>query len=295
MKTRTALTFGVIILALLIVLGLTGAVALWRWVPAGRVAIVYNANAGVKRDRVLPPGRHVLGPLDQLISAPTQVIPAFYTQDPDYGDSRAPEGIQVTTRQGSTVIFDVLLLYRVRKEDIWKVFDNFARQPIEVIQSTRVRRDVKNVANTVGKEFYLEELVGAKRREANELLTRNLKDQLAPLGFTVISAEFVTAYPNDDQARQLLAIATADINREIAATNAQAAEKQKTIAITLAQAKKSAAELVAVSTTPTSLALQKLDIEKERLQRWNGSNVKIDTNGLNSLYVSPEVLRGGAK
>lgn len=268
---------------------------LWKWVPAGEVAIIYNANAGVQRDRVLSPGRHILSPLDQLITAPTKIMPAYYSQDPDYGEQKQADGIQITTRQGSTVTFDVLVLYQVKKENVWKVFDNFARQPIEVIQSTRIRREVKNVANTVGKGFFLEELIGAKRPEANAQLTKELASAMAPLGFSVQGAFFVTAYPNPAQASQLLAIATADINKEIASTEAGAAEKEKTIAITLAKARKEAADLVAVSTTQTSVQLQRLDIEKARLEKWNGSNLKIDTTGLNSVFVDPKLLQGGSK
>lgn len=280
----------------LIYLGLLiTATGLWKWIPAGSVAIVYNANSGVKRDRVLGPGRYLLSPLDQLITAPTKLIPALYSQDPDMGERMAPDGIQVTTKQGSTVTFDVLVLYRVNKADVWKVFDNFARQPIEVIQSTRIRREVKNVANIVGKDYFLEELIGAKREAANKELAVRLTEALEPLGFAVDNAYFVTAYPNEAQSQQLMMIATADINREIAATNAQAAEKQKTIAITLAKARKDASALVAVSTTPTSMELQRLEIEKQRLERWDGSNIRIDTTGLTSIVVDPRAVQGGGR
>lgn len=293
MKTRRFLWGSVIALGTLLFGYLFAVGVLWKWVPAGQVAIVYNANSGIRRDRILTPGRYLLSPLDQLIPAPTKMMPALYSQDPDLGEKEGPDGIQITTRQGSTVTFDVLVLYRVEPGQIWRVFDNFARQPIEVIQSTRIRREVKNVSNSVGKDFFLEELIGAKRAEANQRLTEKLEESLRPLGFQVAQAFFVTAYPNEAQRAQLLAIATADINREIAATNAKAAEKQKTIAITLAQARKDAAALVAQTTTTTSVELQRLEIEKQRLEKWDGSKIRINTQGLTSVVVDPRLLRGG--
>jgi hypothetical protein len=264
--------------------------AFWKWVPSGQVAIVYRANQGIDRSGVLKPGLHVRGPLDELIMAPTNVVAANYTNDADFAtDVRAADSIEVTTRQG-LIQFDVLVLYRVLDEDVWKVFDNFARKPIEEIQAGRVRREIKNVANDVASQFYLEELIGDKRDDANRQFTSDLRGALKPLGFTVERAYFVTAYPSEQLGSQFLNIEVADILRQIAALDAQAAERQKTIALITANAQNRASALIAAQTTQKSLELQELEVELTEAKKWDGSKIKVDTTGLTSVLIDPKAL-----
>jgi regulator of protease activity HflC (stomatin/prohibitin superfamily) len=264
-----------------------------KWVPTGQVAIVYNVNRGVDRSGVLKPGRHARGLFDKLIMAPTNIVAANYTSDPDFStDIKASDSVEVTTKQG-LINFDVLVLYRVQEDGIWKVFQNFAQQPIETIQATRIRREIKNAANSISGRFYLEELIGSKRDEANELFTNQLRANLEPLGFTVEHAFFVTAYPSERLAKQFLTIETADIARQVAALQADAALKQKTIALIKAEAEQKAAKIIAASTTEKSTAIQQLEIELIEAEKWDGSHIKVDTSGLNSVFVDPKYLQSG--
>lgn len=267
----------------------------WEWVPTGKVAIVYNRSSGVQRGKVLTPGRHTLAPLDSLIEMPTNIVTANYTADRDFeGNIKAGESIDITTTQ-STIPFDVLVLYRVKNEDVWKVFDNFARQTTDQIQATRIRREIKNVANVVSGKFNLEELTGRRRDEANVIFKQELTAALAPLGFTVEEAFFVTAYPNDQLSRQFVNLEIADLQRQIASFHAESAKREKEIAIIKAEAEQRAAQIVANSMTPKAKAIQDLDNQIAYWKRWDGSNVVVDTTNLTSVYVSPSVLGQGGK
>ncbi len=213
------------------------------------------------------------------------------SEDPTLGERRVADGIEITTKQG-TVVFDVFVLYRVEKEQIWKVFENFARQPIEQIQATRIRREVKTLANQVAGHFFLDELIGPKRSEANALLTDKLQEALHPLGFKVEDAAFVTAHPSKELSTQFVNIETAEIYRQIAVIKAQVAEKQKTIALTKSQAEARAAELIAEAATEKSNALLQLEIDRIEAERWDGSKVKVDTTGLTSVLLGTNALPG---
>lgn len=296
MKKKTdKLVWGIVMFSLLVGIGYTiFSTTFWKWVPTGEVAVVYNANRGIDRDRVLEPGRHVRGFLDELITAPTNIVAANYTSDPDFAEDRVSDSVEVTTKQG-VINFDVLVMYRVEKEDIWKVFDNFARQDINTIQATRIRREIKNAANQVSGRFNLEDLIGSQRADANMQFTRELREALKPLGFSVEQAYFVTAYPNDRIRDQFLNIETADIYRQIAALKAQAAERQKNITIITAKAQKESADLVALTTTEKSIELQKLEIELEEAKKWDGSRVRVDTTGLNSVLIGDQAMAGAKR
>lgn len=292
MKTNKVL--GIIAMAMVagLLLFMVFASSLWKWVPAGNVAIVYNANTGIDRNRVLKPGRYTLSPLDRLIVSPTHVVAAFYTEDPALGERQVADGIEITTKQG-TVVFDVYVLYRVQQDMVWNVFDNFATKPIEEIQSTRIRREVKTLANQVAGQFFLDELIGPRRAEANKMLAEKLEQALHPLGFKVEDAAFVTAHPGPNLAKQFVSIETAEIYRQISAIKAQVAEKHKQIALTKSQAEAKAAELIAAAATEKSNTLLQLEIDKIEAERWDGSKIKVDTSGLTSVMFDPSFAKGG--
>jgi regulator of protease activity HflC (stomatin/prohibitin superfamily) len=221
---------------------------------------------------------------------PTNIVAANYTADRDFsGEIKAGESIDITTSQAA-IPFDVLVLYRVKSEDVWKVFNNFARQTTEQIQSTRIRREIKNVANVVSGRFNLEELTGKRRDEANVIFKEELTKALAPLGFTVEEAFFVTAYPNDQLRTQWVSLEIADLQRQIASYNAESAKREKEIAIIKAEAEQKAAQIIANSMTPKAKAIQDLDNQIAYWKRWDGSNIVADTTNLTSFYMTPNTL-----
>ncbi len=255
---------------LLIWLGWIGFVN-WRseWIPAGHVGIIYNANSGLEKE-IIPPKRVYIGWRKRLLTYPTQVQPAIYTQDPNEGEAKSADGIQVTTSDTANTTFDIIVYYRVKKEDVMKAYTSFGAIPITDVQTLHIRRAAKEAANNIGTQYDIFQLMGEKRTEANAKLLVEMKRLLAEKGITVEVAMFGQTYPSADIQTKINARVNSLTGLEIARLNGKRAEIERQIAVVKAEAENKARGLSAAQTKTSSLQMLKLQNYEEALKKWDG-------------------------
>jgi hypothetical protein len=275
-----------------VVLGVCGTGFVWSrtsWIPAGHVGVIYDASRGLLKD-VYKPQAMFIGWRQRLYVYPTRLQNAVYTKDPNAGEVRAADPILITTNDNANTEFDVAVIYRVNPEDVIQVFNEFGARPIEEIQSTYIRRAVKEAANGTGTQYDLFSLMGPKRFEASKKITEELKRRLKPAGITVEQAMLTTCYPTQEFQSKITSRVNSYVELEISRLKREIAEIERQIAIVKGEANQQATALSAAQAKDRSIELLKLDAAEKALEKWDGSLPLISPKQGQSVFISPETL-----
>lgn len=241
-----------------------------EWIDAGHVGIVYNANGGLDRTHIRRPERVFIGWGQRLYQYPTMLQNAIYTQDPKEGEDKAADGVQVTTKDNQNTVFDISVIFRVRKDDVFKAFDSFGPIPIDDVQRLHIRRALKEAANNIGTQYDVFDLMGAKRLEASEKLTVEMQRLLGYKGITVERAMFCACEPTSDLQNKINARVNAYTDLQISQIRSQIAEIDRQTAVVLAEAQHQARQISAAKTQGSSLEMLQLQADEAAIDRWNG-------------------------
>lgn len=237
------------------------------WIPAGYVGVVYNARTGLQ-NKVYNPQAVYLGFFDQIYTYPTRLQAAIYTEDPNWGEERVADGIQITTNDSAITTFDVAVLYRVDPKDVFTVFQKFGPIPIDDIQSMHIRRAIREGASAIGNQYDVFQLLGPKREEASQRLTAELQSRLGPKGITIIQAMLMTAYPSSDIAGKITGRVNSYTQLEISKLESQIAEVSRQSSVVRGQAEAQARTLTASQTQDKSIDMLKLELEGQAIDKW---------------------------
>ena len=260
-----------------------------EWIPAGHVGVIYDANSGLQ-NTIIPPKAVYVGWRQRLLTYPTQIQPAIYTQDADEGEVRSADGIQVTTNDTANTTFDVLVYYRVKRDDVLKAYSSFGAIPVSDVQTLHIRRAVKEAANNISVQYNVFELMGEKRTEANRKMLTELQRLLSSKGISVEVAKFGQCYPSQDIQAKINARVNAYTELEIARLNGQRAEIERQIAVVKAEAENKARSLSASQTQGTSLEMLRLQNYKAALQKWDGHLPDITSQPGQTLVIGGSAL-----
>jgi SPFH domain/Band 7 family protein len=266
-----------------------------QWIPAGYVGIKFNARSGADRSRLYEPQAYFTGPFEQFYLYPTRIQNAVYTQDPTAGESKSADGILITTNDTANTTFDVSVIYRIDKKDVFLAFDTFGPIPIETIQSQHIRRAVREESSVVGNQYDVYSLMGPKRVEASEMLSERLRAKLAPKGITIIQAMILNAYPSQDLVTKIHNNVNSVTGVQIATLNQQIATMQNQINVVNAQATQEAQKITGAGTGAKSLDIIDLELAEEAAKRWNGEFSKIEGGGSKSIIVNGSNILGQSK
>jgi regulator of protease activity HflC (stomatin/prohibitin superfamily) len=252
-----------------------------QWIPAGYVGVVYSAQSGLRKS-VYRPQALFVGPFEQLYVFPTKLQAAIYTQDKNWGEVHAADGIEITTSDSAITIFDVTILYQVRPEDVFTVFEKFGPIPIEEIQVLHLRRAVREAASAVGNRYDVFELLGTKREEASKLMTKEVHNRIGSKGITVLHAMLGSAHPSQSIADKITQRVNAYTQLEISKLESQIALVNRKSSVILAEAEASSRNITGLQTVDKSLEMLSLELESLAIDRWGKAGGKLP-----SVIVQP--------
>jgi len=262
-----------------------------EWIEPGEVGIIYNSVGGMDRTRILGPGRYYIGIRQRLYRYPTRLKAAVYTQDPNEGENKSADGIQVTTKDTANTTFDVTVFYRVDKNDVFTAFDTFGPISIEEVQRNHLRRALKDVVNQIGVQYEIFPLIGAKREEANLKLTSALKQRMRDKGITISKAFFGRPYPGESIVTKINARVNSLTELAISDLRRQTAGKLKEIAVVRARSLTQAQRLKSAATTARSEEMLELDAEEEAVDAWDGRPSPYQAKPGTNIVITGEALR----
>lgn len=260
----------------LIALGAVILVALvtyvWRvsqteWIPAGHVGVLYHASSGLENKVYGPQGKY-LNWFQTMYVYPTCVQNAVYTNNAVEGEGRAGDAIQITTSDNANTAFNVSVMYRVKREDVFLAFKTFGTIPIETVQSQHIRRAMKEALSAVGTQYDVFQLMGPKRKEASERMTAALAEKMGPKGITIERVLLLEPTPDSSVAVKITNQVNAYTMLAISSTRLQLAEYERQISNIQAEAENKAKSLTAMQIAGKSAQLMDLDNVEAALDKW---------------------------
>ena len=272
---------GAILLALVMVIGLIGAVACLECVPAGYVGVVYNMNGGVDGE-VLTQGLHLVPPTKKVTTYSIGIEQSYLTAE-DKGDSKDDESFSIPTSDGKTVRVNLEFSYRFDEARVAQTFVTFKGKSGETIKDTFIKPKVIAWTQEVSANYPVTDIFGDKRTEINAELDTYLREKFDQYGIIIDTVNFTDISVDAETAAAIQKKVTAQQELELANIEAQTAkvraEKDREVALIQAQKEKEAAEIqaqtdiieaeaaanqqIAASLTPNL-------IEKIKYEQWNG-------------------------
>lgn len=267
-----------------------------EWIPAGYVGVLYNASGGLS-DKIYKAQRMWVGPFQTLYLYPTKLQAAIYTQDPNLGEVASADGIQITSSDTASTIFNVAIFYRVQEGDVFKAFKAFGTLPIEEIQRQHIRRAMRDAANSVGTQYEVFELMGAKRQEVSQKFQIELQRVLGPKGITVEHCLLLGATPQGDLDSKITSRVNSYTQLTISRLQSQIAEITRQTAIIRADAESKARNLQATTTKAKSLELLELELQEQAIDAWNGKLAPITSSPGQTIVIGQDSIAalGGKK
>ncbi len=260
------------------------------WVPAGHVGVIYDANKGLL-PQIYNPSAIYIGWRQQLYTYPTRLNAAIYTEDETAGESKTADGILITTNDNASTSFDVVVIYRIKKENVMNVFNSFGAVPIEEIQRNFIRRAVKEAANNIGTQFDLFSLMGARRAEASTKLTTLLRETLITKGISVETAMLGGCYPSQDIQQKIASRVNSYVELEISRLKRQIAEIDRQVAIVKGEANSTAAVMTASEAKDRSIELLKLETAEAAIEKWDGALPPVSPKAGQTIVLTQDLLR----
>lgn len=270
-----------------------------HWIPPGYVGVIYNARTGLEK-KIYEPQAVFVGFFQDLYTYPTRIQNAVYTQENDEGEQKTADGIQITTSDSANTVYNLSVLYRVRKEDVFTAFKTFGPISIEDIQAQHIRRAVKEVCSVVGTQYDVFSMLGSQRTAASRQMTVELQRRLGPKGITVEHVLILQAYPEGPTANKITSQVNSNTLLAISQTDLEIAKITKQIGIVQAEAQAKSQSLTALQTQGKSLEMLQLDLAEDAVDRWaaaGGHLPAISDAGKNTIILGQDLIQslGGGK
>lgn len=253
-------------------------------IPAGSVGIVVNNlghNRGVQ-DYATTTGFVTYNPwTTSVLEWPVNVQTAVWTASKDEGHPTNEE-ITFTTKDNMVVSADVSLSYSLLPEKVPAFYVKFRTADMETFTHGFLRNITRDSFNEVASAYPVERIMGDNAdfiRETRAKVQGQVDqygihiDQFGVIGAPRPPAQVVASINAKVQATQIaiqkqneVAQATADALKSVAYAKGQADS-----AIATAEGEAKSNQIKNQSITPTILEWRRLDIEEQKLKKWNGA------------------------
>lgn len=283
---------GAVILALVMILGIVGAVICLEKVPAGYVGVVYNMNGGVDGE-VLTQGWHLVSPTKKVTTYSIGIEQSYLTSD-NKGDSPDDDSFNIPTSDGKTVRVNLEFSYRFDEERVAETFVMFKGKSGESIKDTFIKPKIIAWTQEVSANYPVTDIFGDKRTQINAELDVYLREKFDQYGiiidtvnFTDISVDAETAAAIQKKVTAQQELELANIEAQTAMVNANkekevaqvAAEKAIVEANAEAEVIRIAAEAEAEANRQIAASLTQELIEKIKYEQWDGKMPTVSGTG----------------
>lgn len=288
---------GIIIIGIIV-----GGVICTKKVPAGYVGIVYNMNGGIDGE-VLTQGWHLVAPTKKITTYSIGIEQSYLTSE-DKGDSPKDESFSTPTSDGKSLTVDLEFSYKFDVDKIADTFIMFKGQSGKSIKDTFIKPKMRAWTQEVTAKYPVTDVFGDKRQELNEALDVYLKQKFEPYGIIIDTVNFTNIYTDAETSAAIQKKVTAQQELELANIEAKTAkvqaDKDKEVALIAAEQEKEKAAIVAEqkkiqaqgdaeatkikaeadaeANAKIAASLTPELIEKQKIEKWNGSVPQVQGN-----------------
>lgn len=286
-------------------------------VPAGYVGIVYNMSGGVS-DEVLTQGWHIVSPTKEVTLYSIGIEQSYLTAGED-GDSKGDDSFEVPSSDGKGLNVDLTFTYRYNVDKVTDLFTKFKGQSGKEVRDSFIKPNIISWTKEVTAKYPVTDILGDERANLNIAVSDYIRDKFEPYGIIIENVSLIDISADDEtrasvqrkvNAQQELELAqieqkTANVqaqkDKEVALIEAEKekevaeinAEKAKIKAEGDAEATKIKAEAEAEANAKIAKSLTPELIEKEKIDKWNGSVPVVD--GSSTPIINMNDLTGQAE
>lgn len=251
--------------------------------PGEVVVAVDVCGADSGKHTVWRGGRYWAGACTDYYTLISREQRAIWTASAEEG-SPTDESITFAGSDGQKVNVDVGVGYRIGEtdEEVVRMVTTFGYN-IDAIIDSRVRDSARNALNMCAADMTVEQIFGSGKGELFGCAEKKLQEEYNQHGLYITRLTLNSEVRMPERIKEAMEAAMAatqkaeETRRQVQQTMAEgektvaAAEAEAQATLTRAKAEAEANTVLAASITDELLELRRLDIERERVARWNGA------------------------
>lgn len=294
---------GSIVTGIIIVICLIVGFSCAKKVPAGYVGIVYSMNGGIS-DEVLTQGWHIISPTKEVTLYSIGIEQSYLTAGED-GDSKGDDSFEVPSSDGKGLNVDLTFTYRYDVNQVTDLFTRFKGQSGKEVRDSFIKPNIISWTKEVTAKYPVTDILGDERANLNIAVSEYIRNKFEPYGIIIENVSLIDINADDEtrasvqrkvnaqelelaQIEQKTANVQAQKDKEVALIEAEKekevaeinAEKAKIKAEGDAEATKIKAEAEAEANAKIAKSLTPELIEKEKIDKWNGSVPVVDGSSM---------------
>ena len=286
---RVAKKFILSAVVLIILLSLSSTFLLsWKIIPPGYTGVKVNrlVDRGITRENIAT-GFVFYNPIQtQVIVYPTFVQRVAWTRDMHEGNP-VNEELTFNTRDSVPVTLDVAVSYALAAERVPDFYTKFRADRIESFTHGFLRDTARNVVVAVGSEYTFDDINGPKKEEFLDSIAKKLDVKVALYGigiqqFGLIGSLRPPAALLEAVGAKSKAIQDA-IRTENEVRSAQAEAKKR---VAIAEGEAAANRALLASIEPKLLEWERLKLQKDAINKWNGAMPSVMTDSGGSMLFN---------
>lgn len=282
--------------ALLVLLLLSSTFLLsWRIIPPGYTGVKVNrlVDRGITRENVAT-GFVFYNPIQtQVIVYPTFVQRVAWTHDPHEGNPLNEE-LTFNTKDSVPVTLDVAVSYALAPDRVPEFYTKFRADRIETFTHGFLRDTARNVIVAVGSEYTFDDVNGPKKEEFIDSVTKKLDAKVAVYGIGIQQFGLIGSLHPPQALLEAVGAKSRAIQDSIRTENevrSAQAEAKKRVAIAEGEAAANRALLASIE--PKLLEWERLKLQKDAINKWNGVMPSVMTDGGSAMLFNIPAI--GAK
>jgi regulator of protease activity HflC (stomatin/prohibitin superfamily) len=261
----------------------------WRVIEPGYTGIKINrlVNKGVTRENIIT-GFVFYNPIQtNIVQYPTFVQRVAWTNDRSEGNP-VNEELSFNTKDSVPVNVDVAVSYQLDASKVPEFYMQFRADNIEQFTHGVLRDTTRNIVANIGSEYTFDAVNGEKKEEFLKRAGDVLDEKVRGFGIRIQQFGLIGSLRPPKNLLDAVNAKTMAIQRSIQVENevrAAQAEAKKKVAI--AEGEAAANRALASSLDPKLLEWEKMKIQRESVEKWDGKMPGVMSGGGGMMFNVP--------
>ena len=272
----------------LIVAVLNASVITWKIIPPGYTGIRVNrlVGRGISHEDAVT-GFVLYNPIQtQIIVYPTFIQRVVWTHDLHEGNP-INEELTFNTKDSVPVNLDVAVSYSLDALQVPAFYTKFRADRIDSFTHGYLRDTARNVVVSVGSEYSFDDINGSRKEEFLDRIAKELNSRVAAIGVSIQQFGLIGALRPPQSLLDAVSAKTRAIQDSIRTENevrTAQAEARKRVAI--AEGEAAANRALLASLDPKLFEWEKLKLQHEAIQKWNGASPTVMSGGTGGMLFN---------
>ena len=158
-------------------------------VPAGYVAVQYNANGGVKKE-VLNQGWHWKSPMVKTTLYTVGLEQSYLTASKK-GDSPDDDSFTASSSEGKSMTLELTYTYQYKPNSVADVFTRFKGQSGKEVRDSFIKPNIVSWTKEIVANYKVSDILGSERANINSTVSDYLAKKFEPYGITISNVSLI--------------------------------------------------------------------------------------------------------